>query len=98
MSGFNIEYGGGLFALLFLAEYANILFMSIITRVWFLRRPLLGPVSLALKSTFFACLFLLVRGAYPRYRYDLLMMLCWKSFLPLSLAALSIIVLSKSLL
>lgn len=50
---------------------------------------------MALKSTLFAALFLLVRRAYPRYRYDLLMMLCWKSFLPFSLAVISIIVVSK---
>jgi len=76
VSGFNIEYGGGLFALLFLAEYANILFISVITRVWFFSRFFLGPLSLVLKSLFFACLFLVVRGAYPRYRYDLLIILC----------------------
>lgn len=76
VSGFNIEYGGGLFALLFLAEYANILFMSVVTSVWFFGRVVLGPLSLALKSTLFASLFLLVRSAYPRYRYDLLIILC----------------------
>lgn len=97
VSGFNIEYGGGLFALLFLAEYANILFIAVITRVWFFRRALLGPLSLAVKSTLFAALFLLVRRAYPRYRYDLLIMLCWKSFLPFSLAALAIVVVSKTM-
>ena len=98
VSGFNIEYGGGLFALLFLAEYANILFISVVTSVWFFRSFILGPLSLTVKSTFFACLFLVVRSAYPRYRYDLLIMLCWKSFLPFSLAALSLVVVSKTLL
>nr|AQU13066.1 NADH dehydrogenase subunit 1 [Plakobranchus cf. ocellatus HW-2015] len=95
VSGFNIEYGGGLFALLFLAEYANILFMSVVTSVWFFGSFFLGPLSLVIKSSLFACLFLLVRSAYPRYRYDLLMMLCWKSFLPFALAALVLITVSK---
>nr|YP_010831211.1 NADH dehydrogenase subunit 1 [Elysia viridis]WFF64235.1 NADH dehydrogenase subunit 1 [Elysia viridis] len=97
VSGFNVEYGGGLFALLFLAEYANILFMSVVTSVWFFGSVFLGPLSLTLKSFLFASLFLLVRSAYPRYRYDLLMMLCWKSFLPFSLAALALITVSKIL-
>nr|YP_010415434.1 NADH dehydrogenase subunit 1 [Elysia atroviridis]USC52125.1 NADH dehydrogenase subunit 1 [Elysia atroviridis] len=95
VSGFNIEYGGGLFALLFLAEYANILFMSVVTSVWFFSSSFLGALSLTIKSFLFASLFLLVRSAYPRYRYDLLMMLCWKSFLPFSLAALALITVSK---
>nr|YP_001816802.1 NADH dehydrogenase subunit 1 [Elysia chlorotica]ACB70181.1 NADH dehydrogenase subunit 1 [Elysia chlorotica] len=95
VSGFNIEYGGGLFALLFLGEYANILFMSVVTSVWFFGSVFLGPLSLTIKSFLFASLFLLVRSAYPRYRYDLLMMLCWKSFLPFSLAALALITVSK---
>nr|ABJ55898.1 NADH dehydrogenase subunit 1 [Thuridilla gracilis] len=95
VSGFNIEYGGGLFALLFLAEYANILFMSVVTSVWFFSSIMFGSLSLSFKSFLFACLFLLVRSAYPRYRYDLLMMLCWKSFLPFSLAALVLITVSK---
>lgn len=98
VSGFNIEYGGGLFALLFLAEYANILFISVITRVWFFSSIIFGPISLSLKSLLFAILFLIVRGAYPRYRYDLLIILCWKSFLPFSLRALSLVVLSKILI
>nr|YP_002726379.1 NADH dehydrogenase subunit 1 [Siphonaria pectinata]ACE62824.1 NADH dehydrogenase subunit 1 [Siphonaria pectinata] len=95
VSGFNIEFGGGLFALIFLAEYANILFMSMATTIWFFSG--LNPILVAFEILLVSTLFLFVRGAYPRYRYDLLMMLCWKSFLPFSLSALMLIVLSLSL-
>lgn len=80
VSGFNIEYGGGLFALLFLAEYANIIFISMITIVWFLSSR--NFIFLCLGTVFFSLIFLLCRAAYPRHRYDLLIILCWKSFLP----------------
>nr|YP_010239426.1 NADH dehydrogenase subunit 1 [Haloa japonica]QTF74796.1 NADH dehydrogenase subunit 1 [Haloa japonica] len=88
VSGFNIEYGGGLFALLFLAEYANILLMSMLTVILFSASDFF---LLSVQALFVACLFLLARGAYPRFRYDLLMMLCWKSFLPFALCALAVI-------
>nr|YP_009445811.1 NADH dehydrogenase subunit 1 [Hypselodoris apolegma]ATX68399.1 NADH dehydrogenase subunit 1 [Hypselodoris apolegma] len=91
VSGFNIEFGGGLFAMLFLAEYASILFMSVTTCVWFFSQGSFIPMSLSMETMFVSILFLLVRGAYPRFRYDLLMMLCWKSFLPFSLCALCMI-------
>nr|YP_002791175.1 NADH dehydrogenase subunit 1 [Ascobulla fragilis]ACE62804.1 NADH dehydrogenase subunit 1 [Ascobulla fragilis] len=97
VSGFNVEFGGGLFALLFLGEYANILFMSVVTSVWFFSGSVLVPIALSTLSLFFACMFLFVRGAYPRYRYDLLMMLCWKSFLPFVLCALMLNILSMTL-
>nr|YP_010429311.1 NADH dehydrogenase subunit 1 [Glossodoris acosti]USQ67490.1 NADH dehydrogenase subunit 1 [Glossodoris acosti] len=91
VSGFNVEYGGGLFAMLFLAEYASILFMSMTTSVWFFSQSFLSPLVISIEIVIVAILFLLVRGAYPRFRYDLLMMLCWKSFLPFSLCALCLI-------
>nr|YP_009271538.1 NADH dehydrogenase subunit 1 [Hypselodoris festiva]ANX10018.1 NADH dehydrogenase subunit 1 [Hypselodoris festiva] len=94
VSGFNIEFGGGLFAMLFLAEYASILFMSMTTCVWFFSQTFLSFVVFSTQILFIAILFLLVRGAYPRFRYDLLMMLCWKSFLPFSLCALCMILLA----
>nr|AHX02660.1 NADH dehydrogenase subunit 1 [Aplysia kurodai] len=97
VSGFNIEFGGGLFALLFLAESANILFMSMATVVWFFSTSFLTPLSLAFGTLVVSMLFLFVRGAYPRFRYDLLMMLCWKSFLPFSLCALSMILIFMNL-
>nr|UYI30952.1 NADH dehydrogenase subunit 1 [Ceratosoma sp. HG0001] len=91
VSGFNVEFGGGLFAMLFLAEYASILFMSVTTSVWFFSQTYLDSFVFTFEVVTVAILFLLVRGAYPRYRYDLLMMLCWKSFLPFSLCALCLI-------
>nr|YP_010970147.1 NADH dehydrogenase subunit 1 [Phyllidia picta]WNR50658.1 NADH dehydrogenase subunit 1 [Phyllidia picta] len=97
VSGFNIEFGGGLFAMLFLAEYASILFMSMATSVWFFTQTNLSVIFFPLQITFISVMFLLVRGAYPRFRYDLLMMLCWKSFLPFSLCALSLIFVSANL-
>nr|YP_010574734.1 NADH dehydrogenase subunit 1 [Carminodoris armata]UZI00305.1 NADH dehydrogenase subunit 1 [Carminodoris armata] len=96
VSGFNVEFGGGLFTLLFLAEYAAILFMSMATAVWFFSQSFLTPLTFAVEILIMAILFLLIRGAYPRFRYDLLMMLCWKSFLPFSLCALFLISLSMN--
>nr|WNL53860.1 NADH dehydrogenase subunit 1 [Microtermes sp. C MLW-2023a] len=84
VSGFNVEYGGGGFALIFLAEYASILFMSLLFCVIFLGSDLysfLFYVSLV----FVSFLFVWVRGTLPRFRYDSLMYLAWSSFLPLSL-------------
>nr|AAU13946.1 NADH dehydrogenase subunit 1 [Bothropolys sp. SP-2004] len=80
VSGFNIEYGSGGFALIFMAEYASILFMSGIFVLLFL-----GGVSLAfgIKIGIISFLFIWVRGLLPRYRYDKLMYLAWKSLLPL---------------
>nr|AIY62009.1 NADH dehydrogenase subunit 1 [Orthognathotermes aduncus] len=84
VSGFNVEYGAGGFALIFLAEYASILFMSLLFCIIFLGSDLysfLFYVSLSLVSF----LFIWVRGTLPRFRYDKLMYLAWSSFLPLSL-------------
>nr|WNR50736.1 NADH dehydrogenase subunit 1 [Phyllidiella sp. c LZ-2021] len=94
VSGFNIEFGGGLFAMLFLAEYASILFMSLATSIWFFAQSHFSGIVLPAQVVLVAILFLLVRGAYPRFRYDLLMMLCWKSFLPFSLCALCLVSMS----
>nr|YP_010853525.1 NADH dehydrogenase subunit 1 [Tritoniopsis elegans]WGM82651.1 NADH dehydrogenase subunit 1 [Tritoniopsis elegans] len=93
VSGFNVEFSGGLFAMIFLAEYASIMFMSMATSVWFFSSSIINPISLTLETLVVSVMFLLVRGAYPRYRYDLLMMLCWKSFLPFSLCGLFLILL-----
>nr|YP_010983244.1 NADH dehydrogenase subunit 1 [Hypselodoris whitei]WOK01426.1 NADH dehydrogenase subunit 1 [Hypselodoris whitei] len=97
VSGFNIEFGGGLFAMLFLAEYASILFMSATTCIWFFPQVVFSSWALSMQVLFVAIMFLLVRGAYPRFRYDLLMMLCWKSFLPFSLCALCMILLAVNI-
>nr|ABL09037.1 NADH dehydrogenase subunit 1 [Bulla sp. TLT-2006] len=93
VSGFNIEYGGGLFAMLFLAEYANILLMSMLTVVLF---SFSSYFLLSFQSLLVAICFLLARGAYPRFRYDLLMMLCWKSFLPFALCACALILIQMN--
>nr|YP_003735130.1 NADH dehydrogenase subunit 1 [Harriotta raleighana]ADI57866.1 NADH dehydrogenase subunit 1 [Harriotta raleighana] len=92
VSGFNVEYAGGPFALLFLAEYANILMMNTLSAILFLGAmhnplmPELTTINLMLKATILSLLFLWVRASYPRFRYDQLMHLIWKNFLPLSLA------------
>nr|YP_009159746.1 NADH dehydrogenase subunit 1 [Tor khudree]AKQ53252.1 NADH dehydrogenase subunit 1 [Tor khudree]AQT00886.1 NADH dehydrogenase subunit 1 [Tor khudree] len=92
VSGFNVEYAGGPFALFFLAEYANILLMNTLSAVLFLGAshfpniPELTTVNLMTKAALLSILFLWVRASYPRFRYDQLMHLVWKNFLPLTLA------------
>lgn len=87
VSGFNVEYGAGGFALIFLAEYARILFMRILFSLFFLGA---GVFSLLFffKLTFISFLFIWVRGAFPRYRYDKLIYMAWKSYLPIALLIL----------
>nr|YP_010716198.1 NADH dehydrogenase subunit 1 [Parnassius honrathi]WDE75947.1 NADH dehydrogenase subunit 1 [Parnassius honrathi] len=84
VSGFNIEYSSGGFALIFLAEYSSILFMSMLFVLLYL-----GGYNMSLffylKLIFISFLFIWVRGTLPRYRYDKLMYLSWKSYLPISL-------------
>nr|WNH17850.1 NADH dehydrogenase subunit 1 [Gymnothorax elegans] len=94
VSGFNVEYAGGPFALFFLAEYSNILLMNTLSTVLFLGAmhnpliPELTTINLMFKAAFLSVLFLWVRASYPRFRYDQLMHLVWKNFLPLALALL----------
>lgn len=92
VSGFNIEFGGGYFALLFLAEYARILFIRFLSRGLFIYTFSLW--SLITGGILISIGFLITRGVYPRHRYDKLITLCWKSFLPLSIRLLSIRVFS----
>nr|YP_009529042.1 NADH dehydrogenase subunit 1 [Appias remedios]YP_010852833.1 NADH dehydrogenase subunit 1 [Appias lalage]AXU98836.1 NADH dehydrogenase subunit 1 [Appias remedios]WGL40252.1 NADH dehydrogenase subunit 1 [Appias lalage] len=84
VSGFNIEYSSGGFALIFLAEYSSILFMSMMFVLLYM-----GGYNLSLmfylKLSFISFMFIWVRGTLPRYRYDKLMYLCWKVYLPISL-------------
>nr|QOW83860.1 NADH dehydrogenase subunit 1 [Austinograea sp. PX-2020] len=84
VSGFNTEYSSGGFALIFMAEYASILFMSVLFVIVFLGS---SPCSSGfyLKSALVAFVFVWVRGTVPRLRYDKLMYLAWKSFLPVSI-------------
>nr|YP_010946933.1 NADH dehydrogenase subunit 1 [Symploce maxima]WGO57690.1 NADH dehydrogenase subunit 1 [Symploce maxima] len=84
VSGFNVEYSSGGFALIFLAEYASILFMSMLFCVLFLGGDV-NSFIFYIKLSFLSFLFVWVRGTLPRFRYDKLMYLAWKSFLPLSL-------------
>ncbi|MEE9194421.1 MAG: NADH-quinone oxidoreductase subunit NuoH [Alphaproteobacteria bacterium] len=96
VSGYNVEYSSMTFALFFLGEYANMILMSALTTVLFLGGWLApfgfapftwvpGPIWFAAKISFVLFLFLWVRATFPRYRYDQLMRLGWKVFLPLSL-------------
>nr|YP_009092114.1 NADH dehydrogenase subunit 1 [Anthocharis bambusarum]AGG40682.1 NADH dehydrogenase subunit 1 [Anthocharis bambusarum] len=84
VSGFNIEYSGGGFTLIFLAEYSSILFMSMMMVLLYMGGYKLN-LLFYLKLSFFSFLFIWVRGTLPRYRYDKLMYLCWKVYLPISL-------------
>nr|AEQ36578.1 NADH dehydrogenase subunit 1 [Collichthys niveatus] len=92
VSGFNVEYAGGPFALFFLAEYANILLMNTLSATLFLGAshiptiPELTAMNIMTKAALLSVLFLWVRASYPRFRYDQLMHLIWKNFLPLTLA------------
>nr|WNH38172.1 NADH dehydrogenase subunit 1 [Cetostoma regani]BAH15233.1 NADH dehydrogenase subunit 1 [Cetostoma regani] len=92
VSGFNVEYAGGPFALFFLAEYANILLMNTLSAILFLgashipTMPEITSINLMTKAALLSIVFLWVRASYPRFRYDQLMHLVWKNFLPLTLA------------
>nr|YP_009261609.1 NADH dehydrogenase subunit 1 [Evergestis junctalis]AKJ25909.1 NADH dehydrogenase subunit 1 [Evergestis junctalis] len=84
VSGFNVEYSSGGFAMIFLAEYSSILFMSLLFVLIYM-----GGYNLSLffylKIMLISFLFIWVRGTLPRYRYDKLMYLAWKLYLPISL-------------
>jgi NADH-quinone oxidoreductase subunit H len=97
VSGYNVEYSAMGFALFFLGECSNLILMSTITAILFLGgwhsffdiipfTWIPGPINCALKTIFFITLFVVVRGTLPRYRYDQLMRLGWKVFLPIALA------------
>nr|YP_009003509.1 NADH dehydrogenase subunit 1 [Grandisonia sechellensis]AGZ18956.1 NADH dehydrogenase subunit 1 [Grandisonia sechellensis]ANH55818.1 NADH dehydrogenase subunit 1 [Grandisonia sechellensis] len=91
VSGFNVEYAGGPFALFFLAEYSNILMMNTLSTILFLSpslnlaHPEWITTNLMFKTMILSTLFLWIRASYPRFRYDQLMHLVWKNFLPLVL-------------
>lgn len=86
VSGFNIEYGRGGFALIFLAEYARIIFMSYLIRILFIATFInINFFAYNLVSFVIVFSFIWVRSCYPRFRYDKLMLLAWKLFLPISL-------------
>ena len=89
VSGFNVEYGSGGFALIFIAEYARIFFLSSLTR--FL---VFGWTPISILSQFFSIILVFfwvwARATLPRFRYDLLIRLAWKRILPLTLGFLEL--------
>jgi NADH-quinone oxidoreductase subunit H len=96
VSGYNVEYSSMTFAMFFLGEYANMILMCGMTSLLFLGGWLSpfdfvpftwvpGPIWFAVKIAFCLFVFLWIRATFPRYRYDQLMRLGWKIFLPLSL-------------
>ena len=102
VAGYNVEYSAMTFALFFLGEYANMILMCGMTTVLFLGgwlppldiAPLNwipGPIWFAAKIAFLLFIFIWVRASFPRYRYDQLMRLGWKVFLPISLAAVVLV-------
>ena len=95
VSGYNVEYSAMGFALFFLGEYANMLLMSSLTSILFLGGWLAplhflnfipGPFWFSIKIVFFVILFVVARAILPRYRYDQLMRLGWKTFLPFTIS------------
>jgi NADH-quinone oxidoreductase subunit H len=95
VAGYNVEYSSMAFALFFLGEYGNMILMCSFCAIMFCGGwlPLISALDfmppgfwLGLKASFFLFGFIWVRAAFPRYRYDQLMRLGWKVFLPLSLA------------
>lgn len=92
VSGFNVEYSAMTFALFFLAEYGHIILMSLLNVLLFFGgwlSPIYflpdSPIWLAIKTALFVFAFIWVRASFPRIRYDQLMQLLWKNYLPLSL-------------
>jgi len=96
VAGYNVEYSSVGFALFFIGEYANIILMATVSVLLFLGGWLPpfnifpfyvipGAFWFAIKLIFVLFLFIWVRAAFPRYRYDQLMRLGWKVFLPLAL-------------
>nr|YP_009730899.1 NADH dehydrogenase subunit 1 [Darevskia mixta]QBA55796.1 NADH dehydrogenase subunit 1 [Darevskia mixta] len=91
VSGFNVEYAAGPFALFFLAEYMNILMMNTLSCILFFSPTMttqteLFTIDLMTKTVLLTMVFLWTRASYPRFRYDQLMQLLWKQFLPATLA------------
>jgi NADH-quinone oxidoreductase subunit H len=101
VAGFHVEYAGAAFAIFFLAEYANMILISALTSIFFAGGwlspfegiPLIGDTFLGegsmvwffAKTVFFMYLFLWWRATFPRYRYDQIMRLGWKVFVPITI-------------
>ncbi len=102
VAGYNVEYSAMTFALFFLGEYANMILMCSMTTILFLGgwlppvdiapfNWLPGPLWFIIKICCLLFIFLWVRATFPRYRYDQLMRLGWKVFLPISLASVVVV-------
>ena len=98
VAGFHIEYSGMAFALFFLAEYANMILVAALTSIMFMGGWLSpvgflpdGIIWLFAKMSFVLFLFLWFRATFPRYRYDQLMRLGWKVFVPICLVWLVVV-------
>lgn len=83
VSGYNVEYASMSFAYFFLAEYSHIIFMSFLYAILFMGG---GSLNLLIKASCIVFFFVWSRVSFPRFRYDQLMHLSWKTFLPLSIA------------
>nr|QSS48564.1 NADH dehydrogenase subunit 1 [Kradibia gibbosae] len=97
VSGFNIEYMGMTFAMIFMAEYGMILFMSYLFSIFFLGGNI-NSMMFYLMFLIMAILIIWVRGTFPRIRYDQMMMMMWKKFLPFTLCYLIILVMIKMMI
>jgi NADH-quinone oxidoreductase subunit H len=108
VAGFHVEYGGMIFSIFFMAEYANMIMISVLTSIFFLGGwlsplqgiPVLGSIPLIgengliwllAKTSFFLFCFLWFRATFPRYRYDQIMRLGWKVFLPITIVWIVIV-------
>ena len=87
VSGFNVEYGAVGFALIFMAEYGSILFLSFIISCIFFSSST-NSINLYIRTTLFVFLWVWVRVTLPRYRYDKLMNIAWKVYLPITLGCI----------
>ena len=96
VAGFHVEYGGMAFSVFFMAEYANMILIAILTSIMFFGGwlspfqgiPVIGAPSifwLLAKTSVFLLLFLWFRATFPRYRYDQIMRLGWKVFIPITI-------------
>ena len=101
VAGFHVEYGGMAFSVFFMAEYANMILIAILTSIMFFGGwlspfqgiPVIGAPSifwLLAKTSVFLLLFLWFRATFPRYRYDQIMRLGWKVFIPITIVWLGV--------
>ncbi len=102
VAGFHVDYSGIAFSIFFMAEYANMIMIAVLTSLMFCGGwlspfqgiPVLGEPSiiwLLMKISFFLFLFLWFRATFPRYRYDQIMRLGWKVFIPITIAWLIVV-------